>query len=452
MPPSITQITLMTMRDVAYWAQCVCAAIFTYMLLGKRKDGWMTPVRLLIVMGVFSAIHVVLSLLSAKFRYLAGIGTWLSYVGGVIFFALAFCRYEAKARVVSAAAALSIIITLFELGAVLGRFLEFRIPGFNSLYTKLAACALLSLTGWIMCRYRISRYYVSGPAMWLNMLSCVASSVSVMVYDFFSVHMFHGGDPAVTALMSVVLFALFIIVAMCYFMSYHMSREYTMVMDLTAENQMNKSAESLMAVTEQNLEEFHKINHDIQNQYTYIRVLVEAGDHDGLCRYVEEMTSTFSEPLVSVLDCGNHVMNLIFNMVTTKARKMGVEMDIKAAPPHALPFSQLDLVKLYTNVLDNAMEACVAENIQTPVVTVGVSVVGEYLFTQIRNPTRKKRSFLDAGAVTTKGDGRVHGKGMSIVQGIVRKYGGSVRYDIRDGEFVVEFMLCLKEETYDREA
>lgn len=450
MPPFVSMILKHTLTDPAYWAQCASAAVFTYMLLGKRKWEWGDCGKVLSLIGVFFAIHMVLSLLTPYFRFLAGIGTWFSYMGGVIFYGLTFCKFETKARLVTSAATLSIIITLFELGAVMGRFLEYQIHDFNSLYTKLAACVLLLLAGGIMSRFRIAKYYVSEHAVWLNLVTCMASSISVMVYDLFAVHVFpYGGNAGLVALMSLVLFALFIIIAACYFMSYHLSREYTMVLDLTAENQMNKSAQSLMAVTEENLAEFHKIQHDIQNQYTYIRFMMDSGDLEGLHRYVEEMTSTFSEPLVSALDCGNHTMNLIIHMESTKARKMGVTLDVKAAPPHELPFSQLDLVKLYTNLLDNAIEACVAEQIPTPVVTVGIQVVGEYLLTQIRNPTRKKQSFLDDGAVTTKEDTRIHGKGMSIVKSIVNKYNGSVHYAIRNDEFIVEFMLCLKEEAHD---
>ena len=267
-----------------------------------------------------------------------------------------------------------------------------------------------------------------------------------MVFDMFTVHVFaRGGDAAISALMSVILTALFLINGMCYLMTYHLSREYTGVMDLTAENQMNKSAASLMAVTEENLSELHKIRHDIQNQYAYMRALMDSGDLAGLRSYFDELTSSFARPLGAAEDYGNHAMNLIFHMEDTKARSQGVRLDIRAAVPRELPFSDLDLVKLYTNVTDNAIEACVAEGAAAPAVEISVSVLGQYLFTRVSNPTAKQRSFLAAGAPTTKEDERVHGKGISIVRGIVQKYGGTIRYAIEEGRFIVEFMLCLEE-------
>ena len=433
-----------------YWLQCVCAAVFSYMVLDSSREDqdihWCRMGKVLLLVLLFLSIHVGLSVLTLTYRFLAGVGTWLAYMGGVVIYTLTVSPDDIKSRMVNAAAASSIIITVFELGAVVGGFISLFCPGFDSIYTKSVGCAVLLATGWVMSKHRVSKYYVSPHAAQLNLVACTVSAVCVMVYDLCLVHVFHmQWDPGVTGLMSVILLALFVVDTVCYFMTYHLSREYTNVINLTAENQMNKSAESLMAVTEENLTEMHKIRHDIQNQYVYMRTMLDSGDLDGLRSYFDELTSTFAAPLGSMEDYGNHTMNLIFHMESTKARNLGVEMDIKAVMPHQLPFSDLDLVKLYTNVMDNAIEACVAENRKAPVISVTVNVVGEYLFTRIKNPTEKKVSFLESGVTTTKGDTRVHGKGMSIVRGIVMKYDGSIRYAIENGEFIVEFMLCLKE-------
>ena len=445
-------ILFRSLYDPAYWIQCISAAVFSYTVLDYESETQKKPVlalgKVLLLMLLFLAIHLILSALAISYRFLAGVGTWLAYMGGVRLYSMIFLRKGTNAKNSGTDAASSIIITVIELGAVLGRFLELMIPGFDSVYAKIAACLLLLGAGWVMGKYRINRYYVSPHAARLNSVACAVSAICVMVYDLCTVHIFRfGGDAGLTGLMSVVLLALFVMDIVCYFMTYHLSREHSRVITLTTENQMNKSAQSLMTLTEENLAEIHKLRHDIENQHVYMRAMLDSGDIDGLRNYFDELTSTFAEPLGEVMDCGNHPMNLIFHMETTKARKFGVTMDIKAATPHKLPFSELDLVNLYTNVIDNAIEACVAEAHQNPVVTVTVNVVGEYLFTQIKNPTIKRTSFLKAGLPTTKGDTRTHGKGMSIVRGIVQKYDGSIRYSIVDGKFIVEFMLCLKETT-----
>lgn len=443
-------IILFSLGHPTYWIQCVSAAIFSYMVLDNDRDDWHHPFRLVgkivVLMLLFIAIHLGLSALTLMFRFLAGVGTWMAYMGGVLIYACLVPKDDMKARMVSSAAASSLIITVFELGAVFGGFVSMLVPGFDSIVTKTVCSVLLLVLGYFMGRYRVNDYYVSPHAAQLNLVACTVSAACVMVYDLCLVHVFHmRWDLGMAGLMSVVLLALLIIDTVCYFMTYYMSREHTNVIHLTAENQMNKSAESLMAVTEENLSEIHKIRHDIRNQYAYMRTMLDSGDVEGLRSYFDELTSTFAAPLGSMEDYGNHTMNLIFHMEATKARNAGVEMEIKALVPHDLPFKDRDLVKLYTNVIDNAIEACVAENHENATVSMTVNVVGEYLFSRVQNPTSKKGSFLESGITTTKGDTRVHGKGMSIVQSIVQKYDGSIRYAIENGEFIVEFMICLEE-------
>ena len=438
----------------AYWIQCISAAVFCYLVLEDPKEGGTAPTHSLLcilkLMLLFLSIHVVLSVLTLTYRFLAGVGTWLAYMGGVVLYTVFSSKCPLWSKWVNGAAASSIVITIFELGAVLGGFISFYIPGFDSVITKALGCVLLLFTGWFMRKYRLSKYDVSPHAAQLNLVACTVSAICVMVYDLCLVNIFHmRWDPGVSGLMSVVMLALFVMDTVCYFMTCHMSREYTTVISLTAENQMNKSAESLMAVTEENLAEIHKIRHDIQNQYAYMRTMLDSGDVEGLRRYFDELTSTFAAPLGSVEDYGNHAMNLILHMESTKARNAGVEIEVKAMMPHQLPFRERDLVKLYTNVIDNAIEACVAEGREKATVSITINVVGQYLFTRIQNPTRKEKSFLDSGLKTTKGDDRVHGKGMSIVRGIVQKYDGSIRYAIKDGVFIVEFMLCLEETQHE---
>ena len=137
--------------------------------------------------------------------------------------------------------------------------------------------------------------------------------------------------------MSAILLALCVIDILVYLMTYHLCQEYTNVADLTAETQMNKSAASLMAVTSENLAELHKIQHDINNQYAYMRAMLDTGDLAGLKNYLDELSSTFSEPIVPLVDCGNHTLDLILNMETSRPGVRGhAGRERRATPRTAL--------------------------------------------------------------------------------------------------------------------
>lgn len=117
----------------------------------------------------------------------------------------------------------------------------------------------------------------------------------------------------------------------------------------------------------------------------------------------------------------------------------------------SLPCNELDTVSLLGNLLDNAMEACLHRK--------GVGCVQEDCFIQItlkafqlkdrngmlllvensKNPQCKP---LENGFVTTKKDAKEHGKGVAIIKGIVKHYGGKIFFEDKGDTFVtrIEFL------------
>ena len=443
----------MVFTEWGYWAQVVSAAIFTYLVSSgnseDRRKPWKIALKLLFLIGTFALLNLVMSLVGLLFRPLMGAGSWISYIGGVLLYARIFGRYEKNARSVSAALCFSTIILVNEIASVTGILLERAIPGFNIAIAKTTGNILLVPAAIYFRKYPVWKYYVSEPAAFLSVFANFLSAMTAIVYDMFRVNLFGPEEKSDSMVMMIVVFAaLYLINTVIYQMIYHLSREETNVILLQTTQQMNKGSAALLAITENNLNELHKINHDIQNQYAYMRMLLKSGSYEALEKYFDELTGTFSEPLVPFVDCGNRVLDLIFNMENAKAQDAGVALDVKAAPPHDLPFRDVDLCNLYANLIDNALEACAAEKLPNAAVRVIVNVRGDYLFTQVTNPTTKTKTFLEKGSVTTKEDRRMHGKGMSIVRDIVHRYNGRYGARIEDGMYYAEFLLDL---TYRQE-
>ncbi|MBQ5986747.1 MAG: GHKL domain-containing protein [Clostridia bacterium] len=445
---TLLQVLRFTYGDWGYWAQTVLAAVFTYLLLsdgsGDRKRPLRIVLKLLFLIGAFVGLHLILMLLTYSVTFLAGVSVWAAYALGVILFSLLFCDYDKNARNVVCAACIAIIVIVDEFGVAFGMVLEKTIPGFSVSYMKAAADMLLVVSAWFIIRNPVWKYYLSFPAAMVSIVSNALSAILVGVYELFRIMVF-GPEETVgmILLMSIVMIVLYLINSVSYQMIYRLSREQTQVLKLEAQTQIDKSASSLLAVTDSNLNELHKIRHDIQNQYAYMGMLLKNKSYDALESYFEELTGTFSQSIVPFIDCGNRVLDLIFNMEHAKAQEQGIELDVKAATPRTLPFRDVDLCNLFANLIDNALEACAQEQIPNARVQVTVSVRGDYLYSQITNPTRKDKSFLEKRIPTTKQDRRLHGKGISIAKAIVRYYNGQHAVRIENGMYVAEFLLDM---------
>ena len=439
---------LRSISEVGYIAQVVSSAVFTYMVLDYQERDFRRPWRfagkLLFLLVLFVGMNFVMSLLTTFFRPLAGFGTWVAYIVGVAMYAIAFCRYERKVKLLVGTLCFSTIILINELGSIFGMFLQFALESPIAHFTRTMASLFLIPLALIILKNPVWKYYVNASAVMLVLIGNTLTAAIVIIYDMVRINVYGMSEPVASmALMCGVMLVLYFRNTLGYLAIYRQCRDYSQVLDLEAAAQMDKSAQSLMAVTEGNLNELHKIKHDIQNEYAYMQAMLANKDYDALEDYLTELTGTFAQPLVPFVECGNHALDLIFNMEKAKAEDVGVEMEVKAAPPHTLPLSDLDLCKLYTNVIDNAIEACEAEKPENPRVSIDVSVAGDYLFTRVANPTQKTKSFLIKGPATTKADGRLHGKGTAIVKDIIRKNKGTMKTKIEDGMYYVEFLLAL---------
>ena len=441
------EVFLITMRDPSYWSQILAASAFIYTVLCFGKQDLKRPFPAL---GKFAAIltaqlvlHFVLCILTERFRFLAGVGTWISVLGGVLM-AYCFCRFERSARNVCAAVCFATILTVFELGATLGRTLEYYFEGFDSIWMKLLSNLLILVLGIVLNRHPVSKYYVSKNAAILNITASTLAGIAVISYDLMMINVFErGGNYGDHLLMSVTLTVMYVTILVTYLMTYALSREQTHGLRLQAEAEINKASEQLMTVSQHNLEELRNLRHDINNQYSYMRILLNEGKIDELNEYFGELLGTFSDNIVQFIDCGNPVLNTILNMENAKAKEAGVSLDVKVAVPSELPFSNLDLCKLITNVIDNAIEACVSEEIDDAVIAVQITVNDQYFLMSVTNPTKKPTEFTES-LHTTKKDSLQHGMGTRIIRETVKKYDGAITQKIADGRWRTELMIAMK--------
>lgn len=434
--------------DSAFVFQLLCVAIFTVVVMDfkadKLHDILKALAKVLFLVLAFGGINLFMWYLTHYCKYFTGIGSWFSFLGGIALFAAIFCKYQTNTRIVMASAVFSITIVVIELGSTGGAVLETYIQGFDSLYTKIGADLLLLVGAWVFKCHPVSDYFVSTHTVKLNLIYGVLSAVAVIIYDLFLIHIFgNSGGSDIKLLMTILLTFWYGANMASYLMTYDISKNQTNMLEMQTVVQVNKSAAQLLTISEYNLSELRKISHDINNQYSYMNLLLQKGEYEELKSYFYELQGNLSINVLPIVDCGNRVLNSILNMENTKAKEAGIKLEFKIAVPHELPFSELDLCNLLTNVIDNAIEACKAERIENPVVNIAMYLNGDYLFASIINPTKLEKSFLDKPVVTSKEDKLQHGKGMSIVRQIIGKYNGHSNLKIEDGIFHMEFLLDM---------
>ncbi|MBO4989267.1 MAG: GHKL domain-containing protein [Clostridia bacterium] len=209
------------------------------------------------------------------------------------------------------------------------------------------------------------------------------------------------------------------------------------------QKQMAEMDAYMLTITQNALEEIKKFRHDQKNRIAYIVTMLENEQYEDVKKYLKSEGGERLKPFY-VVDCNNKTLNAILNMEKAKADAKNIHFNLNVDIPSELPYSDVDLCSLFSNLIDNALEACERDKMENPYVDITIKVNGNYLCIYVENPIGKERDPNEIKhLVTSKKDKLVHGYGTKIIKGIAEKYSGHVVFSVEKTTFIAEVMLDL---------
>ncbi len=97
-----------------------------------------------------------------------------------------------------------------------------------------------------------------------------------------------------------------------------------------------------------------------------------------------------------------------------------------------LPFKDFETYSLFSNLLDNAIESVLKEDVSKRVIKLYIKNKGDFLFIKEINYTSENIKFKDSLPLTNKEDTNNHGYGVKSIKSIVDKYAGSVTFNLNN--------------------
>ena len=267
----------------------------------------------------------------------------------------------------------------------------------------------------------------------ISVLSAVLIAVSL--YEQASMSQ----DKAMVVLLSVLDSVLLFLLNFAYYMTYKSIENRHRITNLEVQKTLENAERMSIAIDKTNREELEKVRHDIKNQFSYLGVMLQQGKIDESKQYIEDYLNT-SNPVLNSFSCSNNVINSIINLELTKAKIQNIKIDVKVVVPPSLPFQDIDLVSLLTNMIDNAIENYYDEN-KKPI-TVRIMKQNDFIRFLVANPVNMK-NINPRSLTTTKKTGRGHGYGTKIIKNIASAYNGYVDFSVQDNNFICDAVLNL---------
>lgn len=153
------------------------------------------------------------------------------------------------------------------------------------------------------------------------------------------------------------------------------------------------------------------------------------------------------EPVLQIeqyVHSGNRVIDTVLNDKFALAQRNNIKINQEIDNIGEVGVSDKDLCIILSNLLDNAIEACLRCKNQEMWIDITLRKLTYGLIFKISNSKYGNLIITENGKyLTTKDDKKIHGIGLESVKYILKKYDGNIKIESDDRTFCVSIVIFL---------
>lgn len=184
--------------------------------------------------------------------------------------------------------------------------------------------------------------------------------------------------------------------------------------------------------------------HDMKNYLNSLRSLAFNGENEKIIEIINSLSGEIQSETSIVLYSGNTVLNAILSERVSKAREENILLTIFVEKFLKTDFiSDADMISMFGNLLDNALEAAVKCSLENRSVDVKLFMGTEYfLVFRVENSYIGEVNYKGNRFLSLKKDSGYHGLGIGIVKTLAEKYGGALNLEYKENLFVATLTIA----------
>lgn len=174
-----------------------------------------------------------------------------------------------------------------------------------------------------------------------------------------------------------------------------------------------------------------KILHDIDRHLNMIKETYQNYEHGEAAAYAKEIGKLL-EPLIVKQYVNHPILNILLNDKMKYAAMHNINFQIEAGLIDLMFMEQTEIITIFGNILDNAIEACnIVEG--NKYIHLKLDTYNDFICIQLKNSTMGNLKWIAGRPVSLKG--KNHGIGLLNVDSIVKKYNGNMILEEESNEF-----------------
>ena len=178
-----------------------------------------------------------------------------------------------------------------------------------------------------------------------------------------------------------------------------------------------------------------RMRHDIANHLNTMQALLENSRSSEAAAYLTELKSSAYDTTLGI--CENPIIDAFLHNKIESAKAADVEIRARVSLSTGLTVSNVDLVRAFGNLLDNAVEAC--SGIAGACVDLSCAMLGGCLVIRTENPVSRSPAEKQRRIPELE-----RGVGSRVLKDLAEKYNGSLKQEQQDGVFRAELILNLQ--------
>ncbi len=226
------------------------------------------------------------------------------------------------------------------------------------------------------------------------------------------------------------LFMLIVYVLLFYFMVQE-NRAYQLRLMLVHEKALKAQVEAY----EKTERSVRQTRHDFRHHNTVVMALAEQRDYEGILAYLKEYEQ-IEEEKCDRRYCKNHAVNNLIAVYMRRAKPCGIAMNADIRLDKELCVSDVDLVSVLSNMLENAVHGCM-EVAGERRIEIAAQQENAMILLRCQNSCTDDIHFCD-GIPQAKDH---EGVGVDSIRSIAEKYGGDAHFSAEKGVFTCSVLL-----------
>ena len=192
------------------------------------------------------------------------------------------------------------------------------------------------------------------------------------------------------------------------------------------------------------------LRHDFSNHVQVVHGLLKLGEKDKALEYLTGLSKEIHTIESMDMDVTHPGLSVLLETKRLSAQNYNIDISLDISPDSFDTIKTIDLIKLLSNIIDNAIEA----TIELPEQERRMNIIckkdeGIYKFTvtnsgQMISRGDLERIYISGFSTKKKEKGKERGQGLFIVKDLVRRYNGEISVDSNEEETTVTVLIPVE--------